>query len=169
MLTLLATVVYNNIFVEFFKAPPLSIKAGKYWWIAVTPIYWSIAYVIGAAIPDFAGFTSIVAAACILQFTYSIPPLLHVGFNTMRNAASSETGFDPSTGQVAVQDRGISRWIRGFFGRRWYLNVFNVLYGLGALAMCGLGCWVAVENMILIYSVPQLNAFGCTSPLDVST
>ncbi|KAJ5197733.1 amino acid transporter [Penicillium cinerascens] len=132
------------------------------------PVYWSIAYVVGAAIPDFAGFTGIVAASCILQFTYSIPPLLHVGFNTMRNAASSEPGFDVATGQVEVQDRGLSRWIRGFFGRRWYLNVFNLLYGMGALAMCGLGCWAAIENMILIYAVPQLNAFGCTSPLDAS-
>lgn len=167
-LTLPTTVIYNNIFVEFFKAPPLTTKSGKYMWIALTPVYWSIAYVIGAAIPDFAGFTSIVAAACILQFTYSIPPLLHMGFNTMRNAASSEAGFDPATGQVAVQDRGLSRWVRGFFGRRWYLNVFNLLYGLGALAMCGLGCWAAVENLILIYAVPQLNAFGCTSPLEAS-
>lgn len=137
-------------------------------WIAVVPVYWSIAYVIGAAIPDFAGFTGIVAAACILQFTYSIPPLLHVGFNTLRNASINDGGFDPSTGEVAIQDRGLKRIIRGFFGRRWWLNVFNLLYGLGALAMCGLGCWAAIENMILIYAVPQLNAFGCTSPLDAS-
>jgi len=25
-----------------------------------------------------------------------------------------------------------------------------------------------VENLILIYAVPELNAFGCTSPLDAS-
>lgn len=86
----------------------------------------------------------------------------------MRNAANADAGFDPATGEVAVQDRGFGRYIRGFFGRRWYMNVFNLIYGLGALAMCGLGCWAAIENMILIYAVPQLNAFGCTSPLDAS-
>lgn len=136
--------------------------------MALVPVYWSIAFVIGAAIPDFAGFTSIIAAACILQFTYTIPPLLHLGFQMKRNATVNEDGFDPATGEVSVQDSGIKRWVRGFFGRRWYMNVFNLLYGLGALAMCGLGCWAAIENLILIYALPQLNAFGCHSPLDVS-
>ena len=51
---------------------------------------------------------------------------------------------------------------------QWYLNVFNVFYLLGALATAGLGIWAAVENLILIYAVPQINAFGCTSPVDVS-
>jgi hypothetical protein len=51
---------------------------------------------------------------------------------------------------------------------RWYLNVFNLFYFLGALATAGLGIWAACENLIAIYAVPQLNAFGCTSPLDVS-
>ena len=50
----------------------------------------------------------------------------------------------------------------------WYMNVWNVLYLGGALATCGLGTWAAVENLILIYALPQLNAYGCTSPLDVS-
>lgn len=51
----------------------------------------------------------------------------------------------------------------------WYLNVWNVLYFLGALATAGLGIWAAVENLILIYAEPQLNAFGCHSPLDVAS
>lgn len=79
-----------------------------------------------------------------------------------------ETGFDASTGELAVQDRGIKRWIRGFLGKRWYLNVFNLLYFLGAMALCGLGIYASVKNLIQIYAVPQLNAFGCTSPLEVS-
>lgn len=160
--------IYNNVLVEFFKAPPLNIRSGKSLWLAIVPIYWSIAYVIGAAIPDFSGFTAIVAATCILQFTYTFPPMLHLGFNIQRNAWRSEPGFDPATGDSRTTDSGVRRWIRGFFGYRWYLNTFNLLYFLAALATAGLGIWAAVENLILIYSVPQLNAFGCTSPLAVS-
>ncbi|EFZ02452.1 transmembrane amino acid transporter [Metarhizium robertsii] len=161
-------VLYNNILVEFFKAPPLESKGGRYIWFALVPIYWSIAYVIGAAIPDFAGFTGIVAAVCILQFTYSFPPLLHIGYQIQKSAMEGEAGFDPSTGELAARDGGIRRWVRGFFGARWYLNVFNLLYFLGAMALCALGIYASVMNLIQIYAVPQLNAFGCKSPLDVS-
>ncbi|KID77909.1 N amino acid transport system protein [Metarhizium brunneum] len=161
-------VLYNNILVEFFKAPPLESKHGRYIWFALVPIYWSMAYVIGAAIPDFAGFTGIVAAVCILQFTYSFPPLLHIGYQIQKSAMEGEAGFDPSTGELAARDGGIRRWVRGFFGARWYLNVFNLLYFLGAMALCALGIYSSVMNLIQIYAVPQLNAFGCKSPLDVS-
>ncbi len=50
----------------------------------------------------------------------------------------------------------------------WYMNAWNVIYFGGALATAGLGIWAAVENLIVIYALPQLNAYGCTSPLDVS-
>ena len=160
--------IYNNILVEFFRAPPLHSKNGKKLWVILIPIYWSVAYIIGAAIPDFAGFTGIVAAACILQFTYSFPPLLHLGYNIQKYAMQSEPGFDPATGNITAQDSGVKRWIRGFFGPRWYLNIFNLLYFLAAMALCGLGIYASAENLILAYSIPQLNAFGCTSPLDVT-
>jgi hypothetical protein len=137
-------------------------------WAGLVPVYWSVAYAIGGAIPAFSGFVGLVSAVCALQFTYSFPPLLHVGCMVLRNAAASEDGFDPATGQVSRTDSGVRRIIRGFFARRWYINVLNVLYCLGALATAGLGIWAAVENLILIYAVPQLNAFGCKSPLDAS-
>lgn len=159
-------VLYNNILVEFFKAPPLNSTWGKRFWIGLVPIYWSLAYVMAAAIPDFAGFTGIVAATCILQFTYTFPPLLHVGYSIQKAAMLSETGFEQSTGEVVARDRGIKRWVRGFFSGRWYLNVFNLLYFLAAMALCALGCYGAIENLIYAYSIPQLNAFGCTSPLN---
>jgi len=64
-------VLYNNIFVEMFHAPPLTSKSGKIFWTALIPVYWSIAFVIAAGIPDFSGLTGVVAAICILQFTYT--------------------------------------------------------------------------------------------------
>lgn len=133
------------------------------------PVYWSVAFIIGAAIPDFSGFTAIVSAACILQFTYTFPPFLHLAYNIRRNALHSNEGFDPATGNVVLYDNGIKRLIRGFMAGNWYLNVWNIIYFLGSLVTAGLGLWAAVENLILIYAIPQLNAFGCTSPLDVSS
>ena len=165
------SVVYNNIFVEFFKAPPLNVKSGKILWAVIVPIYWSICYVIGAAIPDFSGFTAIVAATCILQFTYTFPPLLHLCYNIKKNALQPGEGFDPITGVVIRHDSGMRRWTRGFLsGGIWGvgLNIWNIIFLGGSLATAGLGIWSAVENLILIYAVPQLNAFGCHSPLDAS-
>lgn len=163
-------VLYNNIGVELLRAPPLTQRSGKMLWVAIIPIYWAIAFVIGAAIPDFSGFTAIVSATCILHFTYTFPPFLHVAYSIRRNAVRFGAGesFDPATGAVTRQDGGLTRVVRGFMAGMWYLNVWNVLYFMGALATAGLGIWAAVENLILIYSVPQLNAYGCKSPLDVS-
>lgn len=169
--TWLSTVVYNNVFVEFFAFPPLNVRSGKIVWAAIVPVYWSLAFVLGAAIPDFAGFTSIVAATCILQFTYTFPPFLHLAYNIKKNAIQPGEGFDPRTGTVTRHDRGIKRWVRGFMsGGLWGvgLNVWNIIFLGGALATAGLGIWSSVENLILIYAVPQLNAFGCHSPLDSS-
>ena len=169
ILTFLNAVLYNNIAVEFFRAPPLTQKSGKLLWVAIIPIYWSIAFIIGAAIPDFSGFVAIISAVCIIQFTYTFPPFLHLAFNIRKNALRGGEGFDPATGQVTLQDRGVKRLMRGFMAGHWYFNVCNIFYFLGALATAGLGIWAAVENLILIYAEPQLNAFGCHSPLDVSS
>lgn len=160
--------LYNNILVEIFHAPPLEKKGSKFIWISLVPIYWSIAYIIAAAIPAFAGFTSIVAATCILQFTYTFPPLVHLGYRIQLAAMQDEDGFDPTTGQVRARDKGVKRYIRGFFSGRWYINVLNVLYFLGAATLGVLGIYSSVKTLIVAYAVPQLNAFGCKSPLDLS-
>ena len=58
-------VLYNNIFTDFLGAPLLSTKKGKIIWAAFVPVYWSAAFIIAAAIPNFFGLTSLVAALCI--------------------------------------------------------------------------------------------------------
>lgn len=40
-------VIYNNILVDFFRAPPLETNRGKWLWIIIVPVYWSTAFVIG--------------------------------------------------------------------------------------------------------------------------
>jgi hypothetical protein len=159
-------VFYNNIFVDVFNAPPLTTKKGKYLWVGIIPVYWSIAFVIAASIPNFFGLTSIVAAVCILQFTYTFPPLLAIGYYTKKYAMQPGEGYDPQTGRVTRHDNGIKRWIRGFCSGPWYMNVWNVLFMLGAGVTAGLGAYSAIEALISAFKNPQVSAFTCHSPLD---
>lgn len=161
-------VLYNNIAVELFKAPPLTQRGGKIAWAFFIPVYWAIAYIIAAAIPDFAGFVSVVSASCILQFTYTFPPILHLAYAIQKGAMREGEGFDPATGQITRHDSGPKRWARGFCSGMWYLNCWNVIYFLGALVTAGLGMYAAIENLIEAYAKPQLNAFSCTSPYQPS-
>jgi len=119
--------LYSNILEEFFKFPSLQSKGGKIAFAALIPLYWSIAFVIAAGIPDFSGLTGVVAAICILQFTYTFPPLLSLGYMLRKNAELPGEGFDPVTGKTTTQDSGFKRMMRGFMGGRWYVNMFNVL------------------------------------------
>lgn len=133
------------------------------------PIYWSIAFLIAAGIPDFTGLTSLVASVCILQFTYTFPPFLAVAYMVKRNALRADEGFDPATGETRRADSGLKRFVRGFFGDRWYINVFNVLYAMGATAMAGMGAYAAIENLISAFDEGAANSFVCHSPLEGAT
>ncbi|KAL1969216.1 hypothetical protein VTN77DRAFT_470 [Rasamsonia byssochlamydoides] len=167
-------VIYNNIFVEFFRAPPLTTKAGKWVWVFMIPIYWALAFIIAAAVPNFSGLTSVVAAFCILQFTYTFPPLLSVAYWVKRDAMQEGEGFDPTTGQTIRFDSGIRRVLRGFFfpgwykNKRFYINVFNIIYVLGSLCLAALGAYSAIEVLITAFRNSTTTSFVCKSPLEGS-
>ncbi len=44
-------VLYNQVLQELFGAPPLTTKSGKYLFASIVPVYWSLAFVVAAAIP----------------------------------------------------------------------------------------------------------------------
>lgn len=159
-------VLYNNIFIDFFNAPPLTSNNGKLFWVAIIPVYWSLAFIVAAAVPNFFGFTGLVAAVCILQFTYTFPPMLYLGYSIRRGAELPGEGFDAATGRVVRHDSGLRRWIRGFFKGNWWLNVWHVLFFLGSLATAGLGAYSAITALIDAFKNPQTTAFTCHSPLD---
>lgn len=163
-------VLYNNILMDLLRAPPLNTKAGKVLWAIIVPIYWTIAFVVAASIPDFFGLVSVVAAFCIIQFCYSFPPLLALGYFIQRDSirTSEGEGFNPTTGQVVRNDSGPIRWARGFVSGPWYMNLWNVIYLGGALATAGLGAYAAIQGMIVVFENPQINAFTCTSPLNLN-
>ncbi|KAB8336659.1 hypothetical protein FH972_020970 [Carpinus fangiana] len=160
-------VLYTNVFVEIFRAPPLTTTPGKIAWAALIPIYWSIAFVVAAGIPNFSGLTSVVSAFCILHFTYTFPPLLSVLYLSRRDALlNGETGFDPATGAIRRQDSGLRRFMRGFLGRNIVWNVLNVLYFLGALCLGALGAYSAIESLVSAFAENTTSSFVCKSPLD---
>ncbi|KAI9172713.1 hypothetical protein HJFPF1_02225 [Paramyrothecium foliicola] len=162
-------VLYNTILVEWFKAPSLTTRGGKIIFAGLVPIYWAIAFVIAAGIPNFSGLTSVVSAFCILQFTYSFPPLLSIAFTIKKCALQEGEGWNPTTGDVARNDRGFKRAIRGFLGggdrRRGLMTVFNVLYCGGALAMAGLGAYSSIEVLSAAFARSTTNSYVCKSPL----
>lgn len=127
------------------------------------PLYWALAWVIAAAIPQISNLTSFVGAACILQFSYTFPPILLVGYNVQKDAMLPEEEFDPRTGQVQRADHGIKRWIRGY-KKRLVWNTFDVIYSLAALATAGLGIWASVTAMHADFASTSLTPFTCQNP-----
>lgn len=151
--------------------PPLTAKTGKIIWVILIPIYWAVAFVIGAVIPNFGALVGVVGAICIVQFTYSLPPFLYIGAKTMLNAIQPGEGYDPATNEVIRHDRGIKRWIRGFTGGTTIeklIMLWNVIYFLGALALGGLGAYASITLIIDTFKNgdPGLTTFSCKSPLD---
>ncbi|KAH6645014.1 putative amino acid transporter [Truncatella angustata] len=161
-------VIYNAIFVEWFRAPTLTRPFGKVAFGMLVPLYWSTAFAIAAGIPNFSGLTSVVSAVCILQFTYTFPPILALAFYVRKHALVDGEGYNPATGRTTHGDSGIRRWVRGSVARRWYVNIFNVFYFLGSLALAALGAYSSIEVLKAAFGDNTTNSYVCKSPLDGS-
>ncbi|KAI1611793.1 transmembrane amino acid transporter protein-domain-containing protein [Exophiala viscosa] len=161
-------VIYNQVLLEFFHAPPLETRTGRYIFAALVPIYWSVAFIIAAAIPDYFAFVSVIAAFCVIQFSYTFPAIIHLAYTMQKDSIGKGEGFNVTTGETIRKDHGARRLLRGFLAGRWYLNVWNVIHACGALATAGLGAYAAIEGMMEAFKIPEVNAFTCRSPLDLS-
>ena len=158
-------VIYQNVIMELLKAPPLTEKKGKLIWVGMVPAYWLIAFVIAAAVPQFSNISALVAAVCILQFTYTFPPLLMLGFEIQQHALQAGEGFDPITGRVTRYDSGMKRWARGM-KRQWYIKLWNLGFCLGAAVCAVLGAYSAVKGLISGFAgTKAASSFGCASPV----
>jgi hypothetical protein len=128
-------------------------------------VYWALAFVIGAAVPNFGDFQSLVGAFCIGNFTYAFPALLKIGFDVQKAAMLPEESFDPVTKKYIRKDTGVKRWIRGY-KKTWILTTLNIIYLLGALVVCGLGMYSAISALMSAFGGggTVATSFGCTSP-----
>ncbi|KAI9694370.1 MAG: hypothetical protein M1820_008970 [Bogoriella megaspora] len=157
-------VLYANVGRDVFRFPPLESKKGKLIFIPFVPIYWALAFIVTLSIPQFSNFSSLVGAACILQFTYTFPPILIIGFKAQRDAVLPEEEFDPNTGVVNRVDYGFKRWMRGIM-KDPFVNAWDFIYFLGALVTAILGMYSAIKSMAVNYSEnPNLVGWGCQSP-----
>ena len=158
--------VYIEVFQEVSHFPEISTKRGRYMWFALGPIYWVLAFVVGAAVPNLNGISGIVSALLILNFTYTYPAILYVGFQTQLGAMLEGEGFDPRTGVTVRHDTGVKRWVRGYF-KNWPSTISNTLYFFGGCACCGMGSWAAIEGLITIFAPggTVATSFGCAVPV----
>ena len=178
-------VFYSAVLRDVFRAPPLDHKTGKWIWVAfgklgfksarffyraapklttecLVPIYWGLAFIVAAAIPQLSNLIVFVGAAAILQFSYTFPPILLVGYNCQKDAMLPEEEFNPHTGETRV-DSGWRRWMRGY-KKKFLWNTFDVLYFFGALSAAGLGIYVAVIGMHEVFSTTAITPFTCCNP-----
>lgn len=126
---------------------------------------WSIAFIIGAAIPQFSYISGLVGALFILSFTYSLPALLALGYYIRKDAITPEEHFDPRTRMFNHVDHGFGRWARGFM-KKPFFNTWNIIYLLGSLATTALGMYSSIEGLISAFSgTSAATSFGCTPPV----
>ncbi|OQE06788.1 hypothetical protein PENVUL_c016G02336 [Penicillium vulpinum] len=166
-------IVYNNILMDIFSLPPLTTRVGKIVYASLVPVWWTIAFIIAAAIPDYFGFVSIISASMLLNLTFTMPPLFALAFDIQKNAIRTEVGeaFNPITGEVLRTETTTARWIRGFCSGGPFqvaINIWHVVLCLATLSMCGLGMWAAIVGMIDAFKIPQLTSFSCVSPLNLN-
>jgi hypothetical protein len=151
-------VLYNNVLIDIFNAPPLTTFRGKFIYGAIVPVWWIVAFIIAAAIPDYFGFVSIISASMLLNLTYTMPPFFVLGYDIQRHSIRPGEGFDPVTGLVKSHESSFRRVIRGFFSGGKFqvaMNIWHLIYFLASLSMCGLGMYAAIEGKCIMITTPM--------------
>ncbi|OTB03245.1 hypothetical protein M426DRAFT_322032 [Hypoxylon sp. CI-4A] len=158
-------VVYIEVFHNLLGFPDLTTKTGKIWWAALVPVYWAVAFIVAAAVPQFSYIVGLVGALFILSFTYTFPAWLAMGYWIKKDAMiEEEERFDPATNTYNYVDSGWKRWMRGFM-KKPFFNLFNLFYFLGALVTCGLGCYSSIESLRQAFESNIATSLSCTPPL----
>lgn len=157
---------YQNVLREYFNAPALTTRHGSIIWSITMSLYWVFAWVVGSAVPNLNALVTLIGAACILQFTYTFPPILLLGFWVQKDAIVGDRPWQP--GQPAWSNRvdtwrDVSRWKRGF-ALYWYAKVGLVLIFLAALSLAGLGIYAGVEIAIQAFDTSATTSFSCRAP-----
>ncbi|KAF8839246.1 hypothetical protein BDN67DRAFT_1012489 [Paxillus ammoniavirescens] len=160
-------VIYQNILVDLFGAPQLTVKRGKYLFAVSVIVYWALAFVIGSAVPQFSNISSLVAAVCIFQFTYTFPPFMILGYIMQRDAMSGDRSYDVTNPHGSRVDswKNLSRWSRAL-KRHVLLNLFNIIITLACLSCAILASYSAIKSIVLDFKTGTSGtSFGCRSPL----
>ncbi|ORY92825.1 transmembrane amino acid transporter protein-domain-containing protein [Leucosporidium creatinivorum] len=162
--------IYINIVEDLFHGPLLSSRRGMLIWFGAVVGYWSGAFIIASAVPQFSNISGLVASVCILQFSFGIPPALHLCFSLQRDAVVLHPEYDPSAVEPVVTDSwkgvGASEWWKRAVGRQWWLKSMNLTLALAALAAGGLGAYASIESIIAGFaSASAATSFTCAGPV----
>jgi hypothetical protein len=158
-------VVYQNLVQDLFGGPELGTKRGRILWVFMVPVYWSAAFVIASAVPQFTNISSMVAATCIMQFTYTFPAILYFGIKLQEDAIHPDESFDPATGVVHRIDswKDLSRWKRGL-KKGFFMKLFCILFFLASLTTAALGMYASGRSLKEGFAEGHATSFGCQSP-----
>lgn len=158
--------VYIEVFQSALNFPPITTKKGRWMWYLLGPIYWIIAFIVAAAVPNINGISGIVSSIFLVNFTYTFPGIVYLGYKIQLHAQLPGEGFNPATRVTTRHDTGMKRWVRGFT-KGWKTTFPNSFYILCGLACSGMGTWAAVEGLIQIFAPggTVATSFGCPAPV----
>lgn len=158
--------LYNSIFQRFFHWPSLNSKIGRWIWTVFVCIYWAIAFVFAAAIPNFSSLVSLIGAVCILQFSYTFPFILQFGLDIQLGALVGDEPYDYVNKITHRVDswRNFSRWARGY-KQKWFANTVHIILFLASLATAGLGIYSSSMSLKSAFQDGTTSSFTCKSPV----
>ncbi|KAF8815786.1 hypothetical protein BYT27DRAFT_7224712 [Phlegmacium glaucopus] len=140
-------VVYINVVEDWLNGPRLMSFKGRIIWIGLVFAYWALSFVVASAVPQVQTITGLIAAVSIMQFTYTFPPILRLGYDVITDAMVADAPY-------------------GLFGGRWYFKLFNLILFLSSAALACLGMWGAGESIKTIFQIAgAATSFGCKSPV----
>ncbi|OTB16827.1 hypothetical protein K445DRAFT_311273 [Daldinia sp. EC12] len=157
-------IAYIELFEPLLHLPPLTSPAGKVWWACLVPLYWSLGFIVGAAIPQLASISGLIAAIFSGGFTYILPALVAIVFWVRMDATLETERFEPASQVTTHEDKGLSRYYRGFMKRPMF-NLFNVVYFIAGIVGCGLGCYAAIHQLSFAFRAGIATSFTCASPV----
>ncbi|KAF3398952.1 hypothetical protein DPV78_007009 [Talaromyces pinophilus] len=156
---------YVNIGVELLGLPPVNHGKGRFIFASLVPLYWGLAFIVCAAIPNISNFSALIAAATVLHFSYTFPAILILGFRLKKDAILDNEHFDAQSGLVHHVDSGYRRWLRGV-RKRLLLNSFDLMLCLGFIAFCVLGLRASIDLLRQVFSLsPNTTSFSCKAPI----
>lgn len=170
---LIATGLYSNVglkiayveVLEPLKFPPLTSSLGKVWWACLIPVYWAIGFILAAAIPQLASISSLAGALFGLGFTYILPAYGALGYFIRKDAVLRDSEvFDEASQTHTRADHGWKRLARGF-KKRPIFHIWNLVYFLGSLVACGLGCYASIIQLMAAFESGVATSFTCSSPV----
>lgn len=162
-------VLYSTIIERWCNGPALMTSKGWLYWMILSFIFWPISFVVGAAIPQIQTLSGLVAACCLVQFSYSFPFLMKVVFDVKVQAMHADPGHTLGQAQYHQVDTWASpsRWKRGFFGGTMQHKILvwgHLTLFLAALSMSGLGMYGSGESIKGAFEEGAATSFGCAAP-----